>query len=389
MRRGLLMAALAVLLAFGIACAAPLEAAKKRPPGPPPTPTPTATPTPTPTPEPPPPPPPVTATKTVAVVLFNFTNDQTQPWTALQARGYTFDGPASAAAFYLEASYGKQTLVGDVFGWWTVPYTNEVCQQGNWKNAAREIAAGQGVNLDGYDHIALAFPYVAACQFNAYGGTDGSYYNGSLKTHNVMHELGHAFLLNHAKSLRCTDAAGAVVMFSTACAQVEYGDLYDTMGWASQRHHFNGWAKAKLGWLTSYTVVTASGRYTVAPLEWDSAGASQLLLIRRSDGTVLALDFRQPYGCCFDAYEAGSNPVGGVMVRLAPSMPWEPYPNPATPPLSVAWQTFLLDANPDGSGDARSPAMLPGQAFVDPRGDLTVTVASVSATGAVVDVAVG
>jgi len=47
-------------------------------------------------------PPPGPAVLRDAVVLINFTNDQSQPYTVAEARTVAFDGPTSTAAFYQE-----------------------------------------------------------------------------------------------------------------------------------------------------------------------------------------------------------------------------------------------------------------------------------------------
>ena len=64
---------------------------------------------------------------TVAVLLFNFTGDQRQPWTQSTVRSVVFDGAASVNAYYQNASYGKLSLAGDVFGWYTIAASNSGC----------------------------------------------------------------------------------------------------------------------------------------------------------------------------------------------------------------------------------------------------------------------
>lgn len=368
MRLAAALAAIVGLLLVGLA------EGKRKPPGP------TPTPTPTPTPEPSAP-----AVLKTAVVLVNFTNNQAEPFTPAEARTIAFDGPSSVAAFYLEASYGKQTIAGDVFGWWTVPYPNSPCDTLAWKDHARQMALAQGVNLDtDYDHVAFAFPYTTACQYSA---RVGSFYNGSFAHGKALaHELGHtigAHGLEHASSLYCTDPAGAQVPLSQSCTRAEYGDPYDVMG--GSFFHFNGWEKANLGWLTRMEVADVSGRYTIAPLEWEPASGSQLLLIRRADGSVFAVEFRQRFGNYFDTgwYFDGPDALAtsGVQVRAVPFMPWE----------GVGVNTALVDANPDSqSGGWFFDAPLrPGQTLTDPLGGVSITTVSAGLDGAVVDVEVG
>lgn len=323
-----------------------------------------------PEPPPPPPPPPGPAVLHTAVVLINFTNDQSQPWTPAQARSIVFDGPTSVAAFYLEASYGKQTLAGDVFGWWTVPYPNNPCDTLSWKNAARQMALAQGVNLDtDYDHVALVWPRSSVCGFNARAG---SFYNGDFREYSVAHEVGHSFGLNHANGWRCTDASGNFVPLSTSCANAEYGDIFDTMG--ASLEHFNGWEKVRLGWLSNTQTITQSGRYTISPLEWQPQLDPQTLFISRADGSVFSLEFRQSYG--FDAGNATDRTFNGVMIRVVPVVSQQTA------------QSFLIDAHPGGSLSWFDAPLTPGETLVDPLGGVSISIVSVG-TSAVVDVEIG
>src|SRR3989338_3216793 len=64
-------------------------------------------------------------TKRVAVVMFNFQNDNSQPYTVDYARNMVF---GTINSYYKEASFGKLSLEGDVFGWYTIPYSSTSCQ---------------------------------------------------------------------------------------------------------------------------------------------------------------------------------------------------------------------------------------------------------------------
>lgn len=318
----------------------------------------------------PPPPPPAAAVKRVAVVLINFTNDQSQPWTVTEARNIAFDGPSAVAAFFLEASYGKQTVAGDVYGWWTVPYDNTTCDTLAWKNAARARALEQGVNLDtDYDIVSLVWPRTPACGF---GSRAGTFHNGDFDTQSLAHELGHSFNVNHAGGWSCTGAAGEPVPLSTTCTVSEYGDLYDVMG--SSLRHFNAWEKTRLGWLTNTATVTVSGDYTIAPQEWQPQTGPQALFVPRADGSVFVLEFRQRYG--FDVGNLTDFVFNGVLVRVAT----------AAPPGGQSDRTFLLDAHPGGTLSWFDSPFTPGETLTDPLGGVSITVVSVSPSGAVVNV---
>src|SRR5207302_3193973 len=90
---------------------------------------------------------PATGARKVAVVLFNFSNDTTQPYTPAFVGGVAFTNTNSVAAYYAENSWGQLTLNGDVFGWYTIADTDLTCNFSHWANAATTIAAAAGVDL--------------------------------------------------------------------------------------------------------------------------------------------------------------------------------------------------------------------------------------------------
>src|SRR4029434_2210327 len=55
----------------------------------------------------------------VAVLLYNFTNDRSQPLTPTAVHNILFDAPDSVSAYWKNASGGAVTLTGDVFGWYS------------------------------------------------------------------------------------------------------------------------------------------------------------------------------------------------------------------------------------------------------------------------------
>src|SRR4051794_26166156 len=94
----------------------------------------------------------------VAVVLVNFTNDTSQPWTPAQAASTMFTAPGSVNQYFQEESYGAVSMTGDVYGWYTLPMTNSGCAVNTWASAANTAAANAGVNLSSYQHVIYAFP---------------------------------------------------------------------------------------------------------------------------------------------------------------------------------------------------------------------------------------
>ena len=161
-------------------------------------------------------------THRVAIVLLNFSNDTSQPYTIAFAGGVAFSNTDSVANYYAENSWGQLTLTGDVFGWYTIPNTNANCAYSTWAGAANTAASAAGVNLSSYDNVVYAFP-TTSCGWAGLANMPGrnSYLNGpSAMVLRVMaHELGHNFGTHHASQLNCTEG-GVRVALSASLAQL-------------------------------------------------------------------------------------------------------------------------------------------------------------------------
>jgi len=311
----------------------------------------------------------VTGTKQVAVVMFNFSNNTSQPWTYSFARGVVFDNADSVNAYYQDASYGQMSMAGDVFGWYTIPDNDAGCRYTTWASLARQKASEAGVNLSVYQYVVFAFPSISSCGWAglAYLPGSESWINGAMNLRVVAHELGHNFGVHHASTQSCT-SGGVRVTLSSTCTLDEYGDPFTVMGSSSSRLHLN-WHRSQMGWLGDVQTVSASGTYMLAPVEL--SGSARLLRIARSDGTYFQLEFRQPWGL-FDSFGAGDAAVNGVTIRIAPD-------------TNQLVQSKLLDATPATTTFTDAPLAL-GQTFADPFSGLQITTAGVSAAGAQVTV---
>jgi hypothetical protein len=306
-------------------------------------------------------------TKTVAVLLFNFSNNASQPWTTSHVRGVVFDNASSVDEYYRDASYGQLALTGDVFGWYTIDATNSGCAYTTWANQARAKAVAAGVPLSSYQYTVYAFPQASSCAWSglAYLPGTGSWINGAMTLRVVGHELGHNFGVHHASSLACVQG-GIRTTFTGSCTQSEYGDPFTVMGAAQTRHHVN-WHRAQLGWFADTQTVTTTGTYLLAPAEL--TGTPRMLRVARGDGTYLNLEFRQPWGI-FDDFAAGDAAVNGVSVRIAPST------------TSIV-QSKLVDANPATTTFADA-ALGVGKTVIDPLTGVSLTTVSVGPAGATV-----
>jgi hypothetical protein len=193
--------------------------------------------------------------------------------------------------------------------------------------------------------------------------------NGYNTLQAYTHELGHSHTLYHAGSSNC----GAQVVGS-GCSVAEYGDPFDAMGNIAAMH-YNSAQKSRLGWLPASSVITHSGgnsTYTLSPIE--SAGASTYAVkIGAASNRTYWIEYRQPLG--FDLGLAGY-PNNGVQIRVSSQFE----------STSGADDTELLDMTPGSGGGFGDAALLAGQTYTDSTYGITVSVPSVSATLATIQV---
>jgi M6 family metalloprotease-like protein len=220
----------------------------------------------------------------VAVILVNFQDLQTQPYTPAQAQDMTFN---TTSNFFRENSYGQTWLTGDVYGWFTIPVNSTSCDTSAIATYAQQAAAKAGADLSAYNHIVYAFPQISACTFSGRSSVGGSpsqsWINADHYGIEVLgHELGHGFGLLHSRSLDC----GSTVV-GVNCVSSEYGDKFDIMG-ASMPAHFNLFQKERLGWVgpgspQGLTTITASGNYWIAAYETATSETKGLKILRSID----------------------------------------------------------------------------------------------------------
>jgi hypothetical protein len=298
------------------------------------------------------------------VILFNFTNDTSQPWTSASVAKTVFGATSSVAAYYREVSNGSATLTGPVVDWVKIPYDNSGCRYSTWSSAA---TAASGVDLSKYRHVVFAFPHTT-CGWAGLSTVGGRYswINGAMTIRTVGHELAHEMGVHHASALSCT-SNGVRVMYSSTCSRYEYGDPFSIMG-AGTRHLTN-LQLAQIGWLTQSQMQTAttSGYYSLAPAE--ETAQPRLVRVPRGDGTFLYLEFRQDYGD-FDVFPLNAPATRGVSIRIAPDTQYRV-------------QSQLLDMTP-ATIQFEDAALTVGRSFTDPVSHVSITTTAASSSGATV-----
>jgi len=89
------------------------------------------------------------------VILVNFSDNATQPYTVATAQSVVF---TTTSNFDLENSYGQTWLTGDVVGWYTIALSSTVCDYNTLASQAKSAAQATGVNLSTYTRYVYAFP---------------------------------------------------------------------------------------------------------------------------------------------------------------------------------------------------------------------------------------
>ncbi len=320
----------------------------------------------------------------LAVILVNFQNLQTQPFDKNQIIRDSFTDPTSLKAYFEENSYGKISVQGDVFGYYTM--TDIPCSFYDNNKVLAKVRA-EGINIDSYEKIVISWPYREGCHSG--GASDlsriavislngGESKPGRWKAY-AMHELAHSFGAYHSGNASCTDNAGNRVAMSNSCTGDDLGrnDPFDVMGRGS--YHLNIIHKLEANFLSSSQVQTIStnGIYAIQPLEKPSTGI-QGLKISTGSGKNYYLEYRQPFGV-FDTF-APTNPVTtGVTIRRPSNIFQASSEIIDTTPGSVS-------NNPLGIPSFTDAPLAVGKAFYDPVSKLKIETMGVSASQATVKV---
>ncbi|MBL4684739.1 MAG: hypothetical protein JKY37_09140, partial [Nannocystaceae bacterium] len=280
------------------------------------------------------------------------------------ARESMFLGNKSTHVYYGENSYGKENVIGEVFGPYQIPDPGG-CSTGFIANAAQLAMIDKGHDPDDYTQYMYAFPFIGGCGFGGLASVGSplnpaqdSWYNGGLGCVVRNQEIGHNYGMGHSHAYECNDGMGNSVPLSDDCDHIEYGHPYDPMGGGCG--HMNTVQKTFMGWLEGCNVVTApaDGTFNLLPTELPCNG-TQSLKIPASDGRYYYLEYRQPLGR-FDS-------VPGVLLHIAPGQ------------FGAGPANYILDIGNNGF-------MSEGDSFTDPEGTVSFTILEEHETHAVIQV---
>ncbi len=264
--------------------------------------------------------PPILGEQKTIVIMANFQNTPQPSFSKEDVRDIVFTGIRSVNNYYIENSYNKIFLSGDVVGWYTMP-NNQACDFGDtdFFNNVSETAislADPYINFNDYSRIVVITPF--DCWFGGISSlgkisvyTQDGDFNASIAisstlyintTGVIAHELGHGFGIMHASSIDC----GNISIARTGCIKYEYGDPFDVMGNSRNYNQYNAIHKEEVGWLNSTNILDTTGlssgvslAYALDPIEIDTNGPKVYKIPRALDSYIY-VEFRQPIGFDFN-----------------------------------------------------------------------------------------
>jgi hypothetical protein len=314
--------------------------------------------------------------------------------TSAAVQGIMMTNPESIRNYYLDDSYAMQDIAATVFG--PITYTLPDCSNASTSQLATDL---RPMIPGTFQHYLWYFGSTnSACGWSGLAslGTPAkpsrdTWYNASTSCVVLVQEPGHNFGMQHSSSLSCPGASFADD--PNTCTASEYGDVFDPMG--SSCRHMNAWQKSYQGWLSACNgvKVTSTGTFNLVPFEEQCSGV-QFLQIQAPK----ARTFMRPAGGGGNATTENlayyyvelrtPNDFDGTLGNrsaLAPTVLIHVADNLRTR-TQAGDHTFLLDMTPATTGrTAFSDAGLGvGQTFTDPAGGVSITVQSLSATGATI-----
>ncbi|OIP24511.1 hypothetical protein AUK11_03090 [bacterium CG2_30_37_16] len=287
------------------------------------------------------------------VIMFNFSNNTSQPFTTTTINQNIFGGGTSVTKYFEEVSYNKTSVAGDVKGWYTIPDTDASCDYLSWAYSADDEARADGINVDGYDNWVYVFPHAASCGWAglAYLGSYGMWSNGYSDVELFTHEIGHNYGAEHAAYRDC---GTKTIDVYTNCSTSEYGDVYDTMG-SWNPYHFNIPHKLEVGWLPDLRIqaATSNGNYIIRQLENESSNYQAVKILKADTNEYYYFEYRKATG--WDSSLSAGVTRGSIAHIYSQS----------------GGNSYLLDMTPqDGWSDV---ALSDANSFTDTINNITVT----------------
>ncbi len=329
-----------------------------------------------------------------AVILVKFPEDNGEQKTKEEVNNLIFDtsNEYSTNNFIKETSYGKASLVGEVYGWYTLNITKQQFVSkdplGSLDFLTKEAikASDSEIDLTQYERLIIVFPFIDYNSYRYSGfATIGKWYffiqdqtplrlsssliNGPENIKNLApHELGHNFNLFHANDWECGESPFKPSL--KGCYNLEYADAFDIMGNNNYLSHYSANNKKTIGWLNENQIVKANdeGIYSLTPLETEN-GVKTIEISTLN--TNYSIEFRRPIG--FDrkiSNSYGREIYNGVFIREINNFNYG--------------STHLIDSSPHLNStlnqitDSIFSVLKVEEIFSDPTNDLYLKVLSVN-----------
>jgi len=314
--------------------------------------------------------------KSVLVMRVNFPDDLTEPLSE-QAAYAMMNG---VNTFYTENSYDLTSLTGTVTPLLTMPQTKAYYSAGPGllMNDARAAAKKAGFVTANYDRDIVTLTSVQGYEWGGLAavGAKGVW----LQSYGVgvaAHELGHNYGLLHANFWTVPNYS--MVGPGT---NLEYGNIYDTMGQASAGNNlFNAVHKNLLDWLKPDAVqaITTNGVYRVYPFDIPAqkrvTGRIYAATLKRDSLRDYWVEFRQKFtsnpwlenGLLLNWTPWDQSNGGSQMIDTTPGSPDAGDPNSRSDAAVVIGRTF----NDQAAGVHITP-LLRGASGQDPWIDYQV-----------------
>jgi hypothetical protein len=287
---------------------------------------------------------------------------------------------ASLKFFYAENSYGLMDVQGEAYD--EITYAMSSCDyNGLSKSVNSQIMTKAGKSFNKY--VYYFGTKVSACQWSGLGGGNSAWLNGTIGCTVLMQEFGHAVNLPHSSTMKCSD--GPMSDNPSGCTHNEYGGRHSPMG--SSCYHMTGWEKWREGWLSGCNAVRvkgSGGSFTLHPLELPCNGVQVLQIPMAKtrpgpgseSGTMLSHYYVEMRG----AYGLDTALKPQVLVYAANDV--QVMTGKGGIGNSRAW---VLDVN-TADTSINGWGIPVGQSYSDPAGGVKITVTSITATEATVDV---
>jgi hypothetical protein len=302
----------------------------------------------------------------------------------------------STKQWFLETSYGRQDISGDVVT--GLSTTMNGCSN----SASSQVASSLRAQVDAalgtapQNYLWYFLTRNSSCSWAglaSVGSPDrpakDTWYNASSSCVVLVQEPAHNFGMQHSSSLRCS--GGTFANDPSGCTHDEYGDRHDPMGGGCR--HTNAWQKGYQGWFggCNRVRVNQSGTFNLLPLENACDGIQVLQVpmatttrrIPRSGGggqdsndpvQFYYLELRTRAG-----FDNSQTSYPQVLVHVGPDYRAR---------NQTGMHTWILDMQPSSTGANSFDGMTAGQTYTDPDGMVSFTVQTLAATGATIQVTV-